>query len=107
MTTIQQQIQQEIQTLPDSARQEALDFILFLKMKSQMQNEQEHSEKEAREIVRKRAPKKSSSKKEVLNAASEKLLRQSEEEFARGEAYTFDNADEAIAFIKNIANVSL
>ena len=28
-------------------------------------------------------------------------------ELANGEAYTFNNADEAIAFIKNIANVSL
>ena len=107
MTTTQRQIQQEIKTLPDSARQEALDFILFLKMKFQTQIEQEYREKEARGIVRKRAPKKSSSKKEVLNAASEKLLRQSEMELANGEAYTFNNADEAIAFIKNIANVSL
>ena len=107
MTTIQRQIQQEIKTLPDSVRKEALDFILFLKMKLQMQYEQEHREKEAREVVYKRASKKLSSKKEVLNTASEKLLRQSEMELANGEAYTFDNADEAIAFLKNIANVSL
>ena len=82
MTTTQQ-IQQEIMSLPADILQEVLDFALFLQQK------------------------KAQNQDEVFNAASEKLLRQSQAEIEAGDAYSFDNPDDAIAFAKNIAHVSL
>ena len=78
MTTIQRQIQQEISALPDYAIEEVLDFARFLR------------EKFARE-----------DRKEILNPASEALLRASEEEYERGDVYSFETSEDAIKFLEN------
>ncbi len=80
MTTIQRQIQQEIMSLPADILQEVLDFALFLQQKK-MQNQDE-----------------------VFNSSSEALLQASEEEYERGDIYSFKTTKESIQFLENALN---
>ena len=82
MTTIQRQIQQEIMSLPADILQEVLDFALFLQQKK-MQHQDE-----------------------VFNSSSEALLQASEEEYERGDIYSFKTTKESIQFLENALNKS-
>ena len=82
MTTIQRQIQQEIMSLPADILQEVLDFALFLQQKK-MQHQDE-----------------------VFNSSSEVLLQASEEEYERGDIYSFKTTKESIQFLENALNKS-
>ena len=77
MTTIQRQIQQEISELPEYAIEEVLDFARFLREKF-ARNQQD----------------------EVFNSSSKALLRASEEEYERGDIYSFATTKESIQFLE-------
>lgn len=81
MTTIQQ-IQREIKTLPEYARKEVFDFVLFLK------------EKEQKACT------------ERLKPSVVQELRQAKQEWENGDAHKFENPEDAIKFLDDIIATS-
>ena len=77
MTTIQQ-IQQEIRELPEWTLDELFEYIISLKARYSKE-----------------------SRPEIPNARTIALLKESEEEYARGECVSFSSAQEAIEFLKH------
>ena len=81
MTTIQQ-IQREIKTLPEYARKEVFDFVLFLK------------EKEQKAYT------------ERLKPSVAQELKQSKREWENNDAHKFETTEDAIKFLDDMITKS-
>ena len=84
MTTIQQiqQIQQEIKTLPEYARKEVFDFVLFLK------------EKEQKAYT------------ERLKPSVAQELKQAKQEWENGDVHKFETTEDVIKFLDDMMTTS-
>ena len=81
MTTIQQ-IQREIKTLPEYARKEVFDFVLFLKEKEQ----KAYTERLKPSVIQE--------------------LKQSKREWENNDVYKFENPEDAIKFLDDMMTTS-
>ena len=79
--TIVQEIQQDLIGLPEEVLLEIQDFVVFLKTR--------YAESALRG-------------KEILNPTSEQLLKQSHDEIERGECGSFNDAQQAVQFLRQL-----